>query len=623
MPDEQQLLVTEDHDEPSNKGGNGSGKRRKSNAGVKARSTDLDYPGLVPVKTFRLAVSGDVLITEVERRIIDTEDFQRLRRVRQLGTVNMVYPTALHTRFDHCIGTMAMAWRMVKAIEDNAHNVVNDQVDERSISAQQKILVRLYALLHDIPHIPFGHTLEDELMIFERHDENPRRLKRFLGKDSAIGRIIREGFNYEGYGNWGEEIYARLWSIYNWHGDKKKPPGNQPEPITPDEKNADEPYGPTELVNPDDAFVYDLVSNTVCADLLDYLARDSYFCNLGSPLEYRFLNFLYLQEVDSERAEAVKYRRVVVRLWKPKHPEPRRDTLTDLARLMEARYMVAERAYFHHAKIISGSMLGRALHDEKLVNGLSEDMMYNHSDDSLLYELSNSKSPVAKRIAQMLLGRQLYKNRNVEFELKYNRADFDSVQAHDHKTNKVDEILRRISDPSQRTALENDFANEIEAEPGDVIIYAPPEAMNMKAAMMKVLWKGRIIPFRDVDDPVIGPRLDEILHAHRLLWSVWVFFHPRLDAEQVALLKEKCDIEFLSSSNSDARMEKVVRLRERQIERYLRDKKSDIPCTAEEYTRLRREAAVTLSAAALDSGRSFVFQKQLHNVCTEVFPRKK
>jgi hypothetical protein len=68
-------------------------------------------------KTIRIAASGDVFVTRLEREIIDTPDFQRLHGVRQLGTALHVYPTALHTRFDHSLGTLAMADRMVKAIK--------------------------------------------------------------------------------------------------------------------------------------------------------------------------------------------------------------------------------------------------------------------------------------------------------------------------------------------------------------------------------------------------------------------------------------------------------------------------------------------------------------------------
>jgi uncharacterized protein len=99
---------------------------------------------LRPVKTIRIAVTGDVFITELEREIIDSPDFQRLRGVRQLGNVLHVYPTALHTRFDHSLGTLAMVERMIQAIRGNA--VSTDE--ERRITPLQQVLARLYALRH-------------------------------------------------------------------------------------------------------------------------------------------------------------------------------------------------------------------------------------------------------------------------------------------------------------------------------------------------------------------------------------------------------------------------------------------------------------------------------------------
>jgi len=93
-----------------------------------------DY--LKPKKTMQIAVSGGVLVTEAERQILDTPDFQRLRGIRQLGLAHLVYPTALHTRFDHSLGVLHMASRMVQAIRDNAHG----RPEERIISDEQVAL---------------------------------------------------------------------------------------------------------------------------------------------------------------------------------------------------------------------------------------------------------------------------------------------------------------------------------------------------------------------------------------------------------------------------------------------------------------------------------------------------
>lgn len=237
------------------------------------------------------------------------------------------------------------------------------------------------------------------MKIYERHDENPKRLYKFLGPKSDIGKLI--------IGALGQKAFDRFMAIYLWIDDPEKKK----------KRLEDEKWKQLSdwlEMKDDDALIHDIVSNTVCADLLDYLQRDNHFCNLGIGLEYRFLNFLYLHAPEDDKPDnkddkSDNKRRVFVRLWKRNEKKPRRDTLTDLARLLEARYMVAERAYFHHTKIITGAMLGRAIQEAECAEELTEEDMYNHSDDSLLHLLSNSEVQTAKRLGTCLLNRELHK----------------------------------------------------------------------------------------------------------------------------------------------------------------------------------------------------------------------
>ncbi len=96
-------------------------------------------------------VHGYIGVTKQELRVIDTGLFQRLRRIKQLGQADMVYPGATHTRFAHSLGTMFM-------IDQFARNAVKADMDDDSL---QKL--RLAALMHDIGHYPFSHTLEHEI----------------------------------------------------------------------------------------------------------------------------------------------------------------------------------------------------------------------------------------------------------------------------------------------------------------------------------------------------------------------------------------------------------------------------------------------------------------------------
>ena len=526
--------------------------------------TAVAKPDLRIRKTVRVAVSGDVLLTGLEAAIVDTSDFQRLRGIRQLGTVWLVYPTALHTRFDHSLGTLSIAERMVGAIRSNTHS----SESEKDISPVQEAIVRLYALLHDVTHVPFGHTIEDELSLFERHDQNAGRIQRFLGPNSDIGQLIQASLGADGY--------QRFMRVYTWDG---------------------------QATLGDDAFIYDIVSNTVCADLLDYLARDSYFCDLRIGIEYRFLNFLYIQEFEGQR-------RVFIRLWKGPPSTPRRDTLTDLTRLLEARYLVAERAYFHHAKIISGAMLGRALQDVGQLGLIKEGDLYTETDDTLVRRLAVSSVPTAERLAGAVLQRRLHKRLH-----RYAEADFSGTQEHDHSENAVQRAIDSLKSPERRRELEDRIAEQVGAESGDVLLYAPPKRMNMKVADMLVLWKGRPTKFKKVDDPVIAPRLEQILTAHELLWAIYVVVSPRLTDEQRSLVREACDIELVTPA--DARDERLNRYYQSLLERRLVEKGLTIPPRADEY---RAKLAAAASELALTARERRSWEERVGAIVKRHFP---
>jgi HD superfamily phosphohydrolase len=86
-------------------------------------------------------------------RLIDTAAFQRLRRVKQLGLAYLVYPGAVHTRFDHALGVYHLTGRALRLLAGSGQLT---DVPERDVS-----VLRLAGLLHDIGHYPFSHALEE------------------------------------------------------------------------------------------------------------------------------------------------------------------------------------------------------------------------------------------------------------------------------------------------------------------------------------------------------------------------------------------------------------------------------------------------------------------------------
>lgn len=527
---------------------------------------------LRPKKTMQIAVSGGVLVTDLEREILDTPDFQRLRGIRQLGLAHLVYPSALHTRFDHSLGTLHMASRMAQAIRENAHN------DERArfITDAQLVTIRLYALLHDITHIPFGHSVEDELELLVRHDQNEERVNRFLGPESEIASIITRTL--------GPEVLAKLLQIYRWDGN----PDNRTFPAS-------------------EVFIHDLVSNTVCADLLDYLLRDNLFCNLGVSLEYHFIKFLYLGEDDHGQ------RRVFVRLWKDdaRGGRPRRDTLTDLCRLLETRYIMAERVYYHHAKIAASVMLGRAIQEALEDGELDESVMSSMTDDVLLARLRASKNELTRRLATEVSHRRLYKQQN-----EFGWEAVQKGQAEYHLTNQYQDVIHeRVGSAENRRDFENMLADIIRAEPGDVLIYAPTRKMNRKEAQMNVLWEGRPTQLKDIDDPVVRPRLNATLEAHKLLWSIRLHVRPSLTARQRQLAQDLCEVELLSHTKE--RDAKRRALYAQVVESALDAENRRIPSAAREY---QQQVAAIVDELLVPGHKGEAFSKRLRRAIDRVFP---
>ncbi|HEY1039506.1 MAG TPA: HD domain-containing protein [Bacteroidia bacterium] len=152
--------------------------------------------------------------------LINHPYFQRLRRIKQLGMTNLVYPGALHTRFHHAIGAM---WLMVEAVKvlQSKGIIITDEEEEAVIIA---------ILLHDIGHGPFSHALEHTIVHGVSHEDISAMLMKKLNEE------------FEGKLNLAIKIFNDKYS--------KK-------------------------------FLHQLVSSQLDMDRLDYLKRDSFFTGVS------------------------------------------------------------------------------------------------------------------------------------------------------------------------------------------------------------------------------------------------------------------------------------------------------------------------------------------------------
>lgn len=108
-------------------------------------------------------------------RLIDTAEFQRLRRIKQLGLANFTYQGAEHSRFTHSLGALHLATRILFKLQNTY-----------KISDEERIAARCAALLHDIGHGAFSHVIET---ILNFHHEN-FTIEAVLSEQTEVGQVL-------------------------------------------------------------------------------------------------------------------------------------------------------------------------------------------------------------------------------------------------------------------------------------------------------------------------------------------------------------------------------------------------------------------------------------------------
>lgn len=139
----------------------------------------------LPSKQFSDPVHGFISVPEgLILGLIQTPEVQRLRRIRQLGVGYLVFPGAEHTRFGHALGAMALMGDVLLSLSQKGTTITSDEF----IAAQAA------ALLHDVGHAPFSHTLESELIEDFHHEKMSRammvKLNEALGGRLALALQI-------------------------------------------------------------------------------------------------------------------------------------------------------------------------------------------------------------------------------------------------------------------------------------------------------------------------------------------------------------------------------------------------------------------------------------------------
>ena len=403
-------------------------------------------------KTLRDPVHKDIRLSPAELALIDTPGMQRLRGIRQLGAAFYVYPGAQHSRFEHSLGTCWMAKKIMASIE---------QRNDFAFPESEKRAVCLASLAHDITHIPFGHTFEDERKLMPRHDRSAMRYEYFL-ENGLAGKVLMNS------------DAGRL-ALRILH----------PQKPMPEEKQ----------------YLRQIVSGTICADLLDYLKRDNYFCGLSQEYDERVFHYFTIDGGE-------------LRLALHRHGLFRRDALSEITNLLRIRYVLSERVYYHHAKIACGVMISKAV-ERALAQGMQEQEFFSLTDDALPGHLRR-KYGHDDGLAVLLDGlasRRMYKR----CYLLSREIGEDAVKR----------LVDRYHDDcgSARANAEQRIAEALRGHQHEVAIYCSPEHMALKEANMPVIpAPHRTERFCDINTTEIRV----LQQQHRQLWKFYVFVAPRL-----------------------------------------------------------------------------------------------
>jgi HD superfamily phosphohydrolase len=237
-------------------------------------------------KIIKDCIYGHITIPKLCVDFMDTPEFQRLRRVRQLGSAHYAYPSAVHTRFEHCIGVMHLAGKMVDHLRQYS-----------SIDNRTKELIQLAGMYHDIGHFAYSHLFDKFLSktnvqapdIMNLHDHEDRSLF-FLKSVNSRLHVLNEQE---------QEFVENAIRGY-------VPEGHPP-------------------------YLYQIVCNSACGldmDKADYLRRDSFHTGFpGFQADY----IIACAVIDKENHIAFKQK-----------------AYGDLKDLFETRRRMYENVYQHH-----------------------------------------------------------------------------------------------------------------------------------------------------------------------------------------------------------------------------------------------------------------------------------
>jgi len=333
------------------------------------------YDYLKNYKIINDTIHGSISLSKLATLIIDTPEFQRLRYIKQLSTCYFVFPNAVHSRFEHSIGTYQICKKMLYNLKKNSKkeelNLIGNIIELKDYFSETHNdillddyiieLVSIGALCHDLGHGPFSHLFDDNFLknkpnISEQDKHHEFRscnlLKSIINKNDVLKSIITN-----------EQIKF----IHN-------------------------------IINPNKEihkeYIYQIVSNSINSidvDKFDYLTRDSKMLNINISF-----NFNRLIESAMIINNIISY---------PKKVD------SDIINMFQARHYMHKKVYSHKSVISSLLNIIELLENlDKLINFTesvsNESEFIKYTDDYILnvarYLSSIMNNDITKKIKKSL-----------------------------------------------------------------------------------------------------------------------------------------------------------------------------------------------------------------------------
>lgn len=394
-------------------------------------------------------IHGMIKLEWYQKYLIDQPFFQRLRGISQLGFTYLIYPGAIHTRFEHSIGVSHLAEKVFTVL-----NEFDPMLDEYDITLTKSDLIhiKLASLLHDIGHLPMSHSSE---IIFNRlHSE---REKIDIIKKDLIGNANHNTAPHEILSAWlvstdyVKEVLNEIEQKLNkeLESDKVK--------INPDDIKSMILGLPTRDIKK--YFLSNIIHGEIDVDKIDYLLRDAH--HTGVPhgqVDLTYLLSTICLIPDKENDDLLKI-------------GIKRKGLQSVIALLLSRATMYPTVYLHHTSRIAEEMYLRALY-HAIIKHNFESLNLLHFNNSQILEYLRTLPGIPNQMIERIMRRDLYKRVNsFRFSSEIIKRNIQNNQftiSLHLETEFLD--FKFYNDFSDLIQLENDIANISNVDSDEIII---------------------------------------------------------------------------------------------------------------------------------------------------------